>query len=360
MVYRVVGVMSGSSLDGLDIAFAHLEETGGNWSFEIKAAACLDYPETLLQSLQEAVSLPASDYLLLHSSYGHFIGKAVNEFITRHGLDHQVQLIASHGHTTFHLPGKMTAQLGDGAAIAAETGINVVSDLRSLDVALGGQGAPIVPVGEKLLWPQVELFLNLGGIANLTFREHDTFIAFDVCPANRVLNMLAAREGKAYDDGGALSATGTVDADLLSRLDSLAYYQQPAPKSLANEFGSVTVFSLLEKAGLPTQDALRTYTEHIARQIARAVETQRKSQTEMLVTGGGSFNSFLVDRIRFHLAASGITLRIPPAEVIQYKEALVMGLLGILRWREENTVLHSVTGASRDSIGGAVWMGQEA
>ncbi|MDB5230083.1 MAG: hypothetical protein JWN76_888 [Chitinophagaceae bacterium] len=360
MVYRVIGLMSGSSLDGLDIAFVELEETGGNWSFNIKAADCIPYSAEWQKSLKNAVSLNAKDYLLLHCAYGHYTGRIINEFIEKNNLDHQVQIIASHGHTTFHVPGKMTAQLGDGAAIAAETGINVISDLRSVDVAFGGQGAPIVPMGEKLFWPETKSFLNLGGIANISFRLENNLIAYDVCPANRVLNMLAAKEGKEFDEGGKISSSGYIDTALLSQLNSLPYYQQPYPKSLANEFGSETVFSMIEKAGINTKDALRTYTEHIALQISYAVNAQKITDTSVLVTGGGAFNNFLIERINYHLQPFNIHLQIPSPEVIQYKEALVMALLGVLRWREENTILCSVTGASRSSIGGAVWMGQEA
>ena len=201
MIYRVIGLMSGSSLDGLDIAFAEFAETGGKWSYEILNAECVEYSKMWQEKLKNAVLLSALDYQLLHTEYGHYIGKMVNEFIEKHGLEHKVSLIASHGHTTFHLPQQlMTAQLGDGAAIAAETKLNVVSDLRALDVALGGQGAPIVPIGEKLLFAGYDYFLNIGGIANISINENGKYIAYDVCAANRVLNMLAAEEGLQYDE----------------------------------------------------------------------------------------------------------------------------------------------------------------
>src|ERR1700712_5611307 len=191
MVYKAIGLMSGSSLDGLDIAYVHLQETGGKWTYEIQHADCQPYSAEWIEKLSKAVDLPALDYQLLHTAYGHYTGELVNKFIDENNLHHKVHLVASHGHTTFHLPAhKMTAQLGDGAAIAAETGLPVVSDLRALDIAFGGQGAPIVPIGEKLLLPEYNWFLNLGGIANLSFNRPDKYLAFDVCPANRVLNLL--------------------------------------------------------------------------------------------------------------------------------------------------------------------------
>lgn len=396
MVYRVIGLMSGSSLDGLDIAFVHLQVSNKKWEYTFVQTDCYPYSEEWKKKLVEAPGLPALDYQLLHSAYGHYLGERVNQFIGQYQLHYQVQLIASHGHTSFHLPShKMTAQLGDGAALAATTRINVVSDLRALDLALGGQGAPIVPIGEKFLLPGYGYFLNLGGIANISVHfpaaapvlptqavdqaipgpdsvsrriPAGSFIAFDICPANRVLNTLAAWVGKDYDDGGALAASGTVDQALLQRLNELAYYKMPYPKSLANDFGTDTVYPMIRESGLGTVDALRTYTEHICVQIKNALEgsigsspgQNISSGSKMLVTGGGAYNHFLIGRLRELLEPLGVEVEVPEKELIEYKEALVMALIGILRWREENNVLSSVTGASRDSIGGAVWIGQDA
>jgi anhydro-N-acetylmuramic acid kinase len=271
MVYRAIGLMSGSSLDGLDIAYVELEESGGKWAWSIGAAECRPYDADWSGRLSAATNLSAMDYQLLHADYGHWLGSEVVRFMNDHGLAYKVALVASHGHTTFHLPGRMTGQLGDGAAIAAETGLPVVSDLRALDVALGGQGAPIVPMGEKLLWPGYSHFLNIGGIANLSRHGADSFAAFDVCPANRVLNLLAADKGLAYDDGGRLAAGGKVDPMLLEKLNGLGYYAKEYPKSLANEFGTDTVMTLVREAGSSTEDALATCVAHMAQQVRLAV-----------------------------------------------------------------------------------------
>src|SRR6476660_5986878 len=185
MVYRAIGLMSGSSLDGLDIAFVEFQENAGKWSYEILNVDCYQYTDEWMKRLKSAISLSALDYQLLHVDYGHYIGQQVNQFIEKNNLQYQVALIASHGHTTFHVPErKMTAQLGEGAAIASEALLPVVTDLRALDVALGGQGAPIVPIGEKLLLGDYNYFLNLGGIANISINT-EPYLAFDVCPANR-------------------------------------------------------------------------------------------------------------------------------------------------------------------------------
>ena len=386
MVYRVLGLMSGSSLDGLDLCYAHLQETSGKWTYEIKQADCYAYSVDWVGRLQKATDLSAKDYLVLHSEYGHYLGHLVNRFLEEYGLAYQVQLIGSHGHTTFHMPSKkMTAQLGDGAAIAAETGINVVSDLRAMDLALGGQGAPIVPIGERILLGEFEYFLNLGGIANisasvdsvpnLTIGGSDdngskstestsVTIAFDVCPANRVLNLLSNEMGKEYDEGGQIARSGKVQDALLSELNQLEYYKLNFPKSLANDFGTDVVYPMIKRWGCSTADGMRTMVEHVVCQIRTSIEkfesNNAKQEKQLLATGGGAFNSFMVNRLTETLRELGIKVVIPDENVVKYKEALIMGLMAVLRWREENNVFASVTGASRDSIGGAVWIGQEA
>jgi anhydro-N-acetylmuramic acid kinase len=365
MVYRVIGIMSGSSLDGLDIVFAEFNENAGKWEYEIKAADCYGYSNEWVDKLKNSIHSNALNYQLLHTEYGNYIGKEVNRFIEKNKLQYQVALIASHGHTTFHVPSKkMTAQLGDGAAIAAETQLPVVTDLRALDVALGGQGAPIVPIGEKLLLGGHDFFLNLGGIANISFNS-EKYIAFDICPANRVLNMLANEEGKEFDNEGRMAAGGNVNTELLEKLNALDYYKKPFPKSLANDFGTDVVFPLIRDSGCGIQDGLRTYVEHIAIQIKNSVSSLNNQQPatgnqQLLATGGGAFNTFLIERLREHLKELNIEVIIPEENLVKYKEALIMALIGILRWRQEYNVLSSVTGASRDSIGGALWNGQEA
>ena len=365
MTYRVIGLMSGSSLDGLDIVFSELVFDGKKWHYEILVADCLPYSDEWINKLKDAIHLNANDYLLLHAAYGHYLGQQVNQFIEANNLLYKVALIASHGHTTFHDPAKkMTAQLGDGAAIAAVTQLPVVSDLRALDVAFGGQGAPIVPIGEKLLLGDHAFFLNLGGIANISFNKDDEYIAFDVCPANRVLNMLSADAGKVFDEGGQLATSGNINQALFEQLNALDYYHQHFPKSLANDFGTNIVYPMIKNSGCSIPDALCTMTEHIAFQLKKSVEElislQPLQNKSLLATGGGAHNQFMVERLKEHLSSLNIDVVIPDAQLINFKEALVMALIGVLRWRQEYNVLHTVTGASRDSIGGALWIGQQA
>jgi anhydro-N-acetylmuramic acid kinase len=384
MRYTVIGLMSGSSLDGLDIVFAELNEQSGGWSYEILQAACYPYDAEWTEKLQNAGQLTALAYQYLHTEYGRYLGQQVKEFIASNDLHFRVQLLSSHGHTVFHDPARrMTAQLGDGAALAASTGLPVISDLRALDIALGGQGAPIVPIGERLLFGEYSLFLNLGGIANLSSHirsrpgeeeagggQREGVLAFDVCPASRILNLLANLKGKEYDEGGNLATEGRVLEPLLRELNALEYYAQAPPKSLANQFGTEVIYPMIRLSGCSPEDGLRTYVEHICIQIKNSLSGllspvghsgkagNAASPHRMLVTGGSALNGFLIGRLRENLSDWPVEIVIPDLTLVKYKEALIMGLIGVLRWREETNVLATVTGACRNSAGGAVWLGE--
>lgn len=363
MLYRVIGVMSGSSLDGLDLAFVEIEELGGQWQYSLVQADCYPYPTDWQLKLSQAKTMPAVDFVKLDAAYGQYIGDQINRFIQSNQLEYKVGLIASHGHTVFHVPGSHSIQIGAGAAIAAKTALPVVSDLRSLDVALGGQGAPIVPMGEKLLFSSHRYFLNIGGIANISFNGDAFYDAFDVCPANRVMNILANIIGKEFDENGQLAAAGRINEELLDQLNAKEFYAQDYPKSLANEFGTDVILPLIQSFALDPADALATYVEHVAMQVAAAVEriSQKRmvdpTREKLLVTGGGALNGYLVSRLEQHLSPYAMAIDVPDHATVQYKEALIMALLGVLRWREEETVIQSVTGATRASVGGALWMG---
>lgn len=355
--------MSGSSCDGLDIAYTTLEESRGKWSFEVVHADCISYTDSWRDRLLNATKLSAYEYHLFNHEYGVYTGTLVNDFIEKNNLAYKVQLIGSHGHTIFHNPAKgISVQAGSGAAIAAITGINVISDLRSVDVALGGQGAPIVPVGEQLLFAEYDYCLNIGGIANVSAKNHNDWKAWDICAANRVLNALASINNKSYDDKGALAASGKTDTALLTNLNKLEYYKLPSPKSLDNSFAHNIVIPLLLETNLSATDLLHSYCRHIAQQLMYSLLPFQQNQTDkrIFVTGGGAFNNFLMQCIEEELKHIGISIALPDSLVIKYKEALIMALIAVLRWREEYTCYSNSTGAVRSSIGGAVWMGQEA
>lgn len=361
MVYHVIGTMSGSSMDGLDMAYCILEENGGRWSYEIKQAACAPFTAEWKHKLRHLQELSAKELMVTHTAFGRWMGEQINSFIEKHSLFHQIHLISSHGHTVFHEPvDMMSFQMGDGASLAATTGLPVVSDLRNMDIALGGQGAPIVPIGEKLLWSDYSYFLNIGGISNITVNHEKGHIAFDICPANRVLNLLAKEKGFEYDEGGQLASKGKLNETLLDRLNNFDYYARKAPKSLSNEFGTVTVMDIMNQSDIPVEDKLCTMIEHIAVQLKNVIIEYTTGQpANMLITGGGAFNTYLIERIKTQLQPFQIEIILPDRHLIEYKEALVMALIGILRWREESNVIASVTGASRNSVGGALWMGHD-
>lgn len=352
--YRIIGLMSGSSLDGLDIAYCFFEKGNSEWTFSIEKVDCIEYSNEWQQRLSTARELDGKALWKLHADYGHLLSEMVNDFTAKHKLTGAVDLIASHGHTVFHFPAEhFTTQIGDGAALATGTGIQAVCDFRTADIALGGQGTPIVPIGDLLLFKEYNYLLNLGGIANLTVRSDNNIIAFDICAANQVLNHYALLKGFEYDKNGDLAASGKLCQPLLAALDGLDYYQKPHPKSLDNGFSRDSVIPLIESFDISIEDKLHSYCEHIARQIAQHIEKIKLSSPgKLFITGGGAFNTFLINRIAAH---SSLPIHIPAAEVVKYKEALVMAFIGLLRMRNEINVLSTVTGASRSSIGGALY-----
>ena len=359
MDYNAVGIMSGSSMDGLDIAFVRFSEHKGKWAFNIVHAETKAISNSWIKKLSNATALNAKDYLMLHTAFGQYCGERVQAFLQENKVG-KIDCIGFHGHTTFHLPAKQTThQLGDGAAVSAITGIPVIADLRALDVALGGQGAPIIPIGEKLLFTGYDYYLNIGGIANVSMHHGKKIIAFDVCPANRVLNMLAALAGKKFDKDGTMASEGIVNKALLTKLNALGYYRKAYPKSLANDFGTDTIYPLIINKEKNVRDALATCVEHIAKQVTAAIEMYREKTTgKLMVTGGGALNQFLVARLKYHLMQMGIEVAVPEKSIIEFKEALVMALIAVLRLRNEPNVLATVTGAARDSCNGALWSGK--
>jgi anhydro-N-acetylmuramic acid kinase len=359
--YHAIGLMSGSSLDGLDIAYCKFEVADSKWTFRILKTAVVEYPEEWIRDIK---ALPASDAKTIweaHARLGNYFGERVNEFIRKNSLQGKVDLIASHGHTVFHFPAKkFTVQIGDGAAVAVRVGIPVVCDFRTSDIAYGGQGTPIVPIGDKLLFSDYRFCLNIGGIANISCKTDDSIVAFDICAANQVLNVLSNKLGKEYDANGDISRGGNIDNGLLQRLNALEYYSSGYPKSLDNSFSREVVWPVLETTSLSTEDKLRTYAEHIAIQVANHIaaiaekeKTKVKLGDKMLVTGGGAFNKFLIERIE---AQTKIAVEVPDDETVKFKEALVIALMGVLRMRNEVNVLKSVTGASQDNVGGSVYL----
>lgn len=346
---HIIGLMSGTSLDGLDIAYCDIRDN----SFELLAAETVPYPDRWVEWLSTLEKASAYQYCLVNVELGHYIGQQVNRFREAH--PGPVDAVASHGHTIFHQPHLgLTAQIGDGDAIAAETGLPVIYNFRTLDVALGGQGAPLVPIGDELLFGQYDACLNLGGIANISFRAdvdgRTVRQAFDICPCNMALNHLARLDGKAFDNNGLIARGGTPDDVLLARMDSLDYYRQPLPKTLGKEWFTDNLLPLMQCTRKRMPDMMRTLVEHIANQVAWAI--RGRGLESMLVTGGGAKNKFLIARLQAKIPSCHI--HVPAEGIIDYKEAIIFALLGYLRLQGRDNCLSSVTGASRDNCGGNI------
>jgi anhydro-N-acetylmuramic acid kinase len=346
MIFHAIGLMSGTSLDGLDICFVKFEKKH-SWSFEIIKAETISYSEMLHNQLKDAIFLSAEQLLELHSEYGFFLGQSVKHFIEKHQLKN-IDLIASHGHTVYHQPQKkFTLQIGDGRAIKLVTGIPVVYDFRSQDVLMGGNGAPLVPIGDELLFSEYNACLNLGGFSNISLKSEGKRIAFDIAPVNIILNKMAQDLGKDFDENGTLARSGKINENVLSSLNSLRFYHQEHPKSLGIEWCHENIFPLLKN--INTLDALATITEHAAHQIAEVVN--KNQLKNILLSGGGTYNQYLIEKIRTKTYAEII---IPDKEIIDYKEALIFALMGVLRINNSINVLSSATGSPYDHSSGII------
>jgi len=347
--FIVLGLMSGTSLDGLDMALCQFYKDNGRWRYEVIATKTHPYNDDLRKRLATATELSAVEFLKLDVELGTVMADYVKSFLDRQCLI--PDFIASHGHTVFHQPLLgLTSQIGKGAVLAARLGITTVCDFRTLDVALGGQGAPLVPIGDELLFGQFDACLNLGGFSNISFRSDNRRVAFDVSPCNMALNYLAGRLGMEYDKDGVTARQGAVDDELLNRLNALDFYKIRGAKSLGKEWFDSTFRPCLDNSAAKVVDQLRTATEHIAIQLA--VASRGEQDETMLVTGGGARNTFLIERLR---DVSNKTIIIPDDETVDFKEAIVFAFLGVLRMCGETNCLRDVTGASTNSCGGAVY-----
>ncbi|MCX6296401.1 MAG: anhydro-N-acetylmuramic acid kinase [Bacteroidetes bacterium] len=350
-IYHVIGLMSGTSLDGLDIAFCRFSLDHDKWKYEILKAQTIPYSEHWKKVILGLETADALTFQQTNVDYGNYLGGMVSEFIIRNSI--KADFVASHGHTIFHQPDKkLTVQIGSGSAISAKCNLPVVCDFRTLDVALGGQGAPLVPVGDKLLFPEYDFCLNLGGFANVSYEYKGQRIAYDICPVNIVMNAIAEKSGYAYDDGGGMAKEGMLSAYLLNEFNQIGFYKMlmDSPKSLGKEWVIKNIDPIIAKYEISDIDMLRTFCEHIAFQIAKSLKNKPKGK--ILVSGGGAYNLFLIERIKHHTEHQ---LIIPDKNTLEYKEALIFAFLGILRMRNETNCLKSVTGAMRDNCGGAIY-----
>lgn len=348
--YYVIGVMSGTSLDGVDLCYVRFsKENIAN--FSILKTQTIPYSKQRKKTLQHAFFANASDLQSLDKSYGEWLGKCTQTFIKNNQIK-KLDLIASHGHTIHHRPEKgYTLQIGSGAAISKITGTTTVCDFRSQDVQLGGQGAPLVPIGDELLFKDYDACLNLGGFANISTKSNDQRIAFDICPINVMLNTWAEQLGKAYDKNGEMARQGAINPSLLADLNALSFYKKKPPKSLGVEIIDSIIQPVLKKHPLSTYDYLRTWIAHSTDQISACLPSSKKHRT--LITGGGTFNDFLIEKLNEKTTSQ---LIVPDPLLVDYKEALIFALLGILKIQGKTNCLASVTGAKKDHSSGEIFI----
>lgn len=348
--YNVIGVMSGTSLDGVDLAHINFRLENDKWTFKILESETIGYSQNWIDQLKSAVDFSESQLEKLNQDYTKLLSSIISTFIGKHKIEN-LDAVCSHGHTILHQPQNgFTLQIGNLPEIASLIHQTVVCDFRVQDVKLGGQGAPLVPIGDRILFSEYDYCINLGGFSNISFEQNGKRIAFDISPVNTVLNFYANQLGLNYDDKGKISRTGKINTDLLNELNALEFYQLTFPKSLGFEFVKETVLPLIERHKISIEDKLCTFTEHVALQTALALPNKKG---QILITGGGAYNDFLIERIQSQLPQ--IKIIIPVAKILEFKEALIFALLGVLRLRNEVNVLNSVTGAKMDHSSGIIY-----
>lgn len=347
--YLVIGLMSGSSLDGIDLAAAEFTRDFNSWQYAFKATQFVPYAYEWKNKLREAYHADEATIARIDKDYGVFLGETVSNFIRKHQL--KPDFISSHGHTLFHQPeAAFTLQIGHGQTLADHCGYMVINDFRSEDVAKGGQGAPLVPIGDQLLFSDYDCCLNIGGIANLSVERKGSRLAYDICIANQALNFIAALDGREIDFDGKMAASGSLITELYDKLEAAAYFKQPAPKSLGREFFESRQLPHLTKQTYQPADLAHTYVQHLVSRIS--AELKSLQVKTVLLSGGGAFNTYLVNQLR---QLSKAEIIVPDRRLVEYKEALVFAFLGVMKIRGEVNVLASVTGADSDSSSGKIW-----
>ncbi len=349
--YTGIGVMSGTSLDGLDIVCCEFNAQSDKYEYTIQTRKHVPYEDKWRARLSHLMIQSAEVFAKTHIYYGHWLGRIIKEFIVENRIE--PDFVSVHGHTIFHQPDKnFTSQIGDGETIAAYLRCPVITNFRSKDVAIGGQGAPLVPLGEKYLFPGVDIFLNLGGFCNVSIGA----IAFDIAPCNNMLNLLAKEYNSEweYDPEGEMAASGTLSPPLLEELNDLAFYHQKPPKSLGWEWVSEHIIPIFRQSDLSLQDMAHTVVIHIADQIASALEKYSESGNSILISGGGRHNTFLMNQITSRLTNQGIIIEKVEQDIVDYKEAIVFAFLGLRVMEGKTTILSSATGAKKDILTGAI------
>ncbi len=352
--YKILGLMSGTSLDGLDLCYCHISKDKNQWSFDILKTDSVSYSEDMQSELKNSIYLKASELLDFHNTYGTWLGTTAKAFISKHKLE--VDYIASHGHTTHHQPQNgLTFQIGSGQHLANESGHKVVCDFRTNDVALGGEGAPLVPIGDQLFFGEYDFCLNLGGISNISLQQKGKRIAYDIGLANMILNYITRKIDLEYDKGGTLAKNGNINKTMLARLNDLKYYLLPHPKSIGYEWFVDEVIPIVDATEDSIENLLHTSIHHICEKVAQQVRLNSIKKNTLFVTGGGALNHFMIETLQEKLGDKTKVV-VPKKVLIEFKEALVFALMGALRIEQEINVFKSVTGAIRDSSSGVLYL----
>lgn len=347
--HYMIGCMSGTSLDGIDLAYVKFTYDH-SWGFEILLAETYDYPLHWRKNLATAIDSSPAEINKLNHDYTHFLGGQIRNFIKKHKIK-TIDAIASHGHTIFHQPEKgLTLQIGNHSDISDIVGWPVVCDFRVQDVALGGQGAPLVPMGDLMLFSQYQACLNLGGFSNLSLFQNGKVLAFDICAVNTVLNFLSNCKNFPYDAGGEMARRGEFVSSFFQQLEGVGFYSKQPPKSLGIEWVQESILKIVNDFNQhPIEDLLHTYSLHIAKQIAKYLP----NQGAVLVSGGGAYNAFLINQIQ---KRSHTKIVLPSPVIIEFKEALIFAFLGLLRMQGSINCLASVTGAIHDHSSGKIFL----
>ena len=339
--------MSGSSLDGVDLCLISFKKDQ-SWDFKVIKYVQLSLSEELRKRLKNSENLNAREIHELDIDYGFWLGNQIKTFLAN---DSGVKVIGIHGHTVFHDPKKnLSIQIGNGEVISHVTGLPTVDTFRIKDILHGGQGAPLVPIGDCLLFPDFQAWVNLGGIANITVKKEKGIMAWDIAPCNQVLNFLAGKLGHEYDKNGTIAASGHLLDEWLNELEKPAFFHQTPPKSLDNQWVKQ---HLITDLPTNTPDALHTYCFFLSKQIHQAVKRFSSPSTKILFTGGGANNLFLIDQIKKQLSPS-FQVIVPDKIIIDYKEAIIFGFLGLLRFLNQRNVLGEATGSNSDTISGVL------
>ena len=355
---KILGLMSGSSCDGVDVALCKFWSEYDIIKYELKDSATFNFSDELRKQLLQAASLSNSDLKKLEIDFSRYLGKNIKSYLTK---SQEVDYIASHGHTVLHDPdASYTVQIGAGSVIAAETSLPTICDFRSLDLAYQGQGAPIAPIADKFLFPSHEFYLNLGGIVNISAHVNSKILGYDIAPCNQILNALSKTVGLEFDEGGKLAASGEVNNELLTTLLANEYLSRPYPKSLDNSWVKKNYSDPILEYSDSVENKLCTSIEFMNQAIVNEIRKIGKQEnvdltnTKMFCTGGGAFNTFLMESLGRKCKAEGVEIVLPDPKIIEYKEAMLMGLMGYLRLTNQPNCLSSVTGASKDCSGGVI------